>query len=192
MVDDFVRRYSFVAQLFTFGDAELEMMYELCRNLCKKLPREKTDMPTEILDYIDLSSIAIARGVDQQIGLTAGDSELDPMGSNLKMGKSLDEKERLSLILKGINETYGIPAELEESQLELFSRLRSNEDLKKIFKHNDESAAKEKFNEIHNYELLQMYSKATKLYEIMEENKALKESFAKKLFEELYLQANAS
>lgn len=181
-----------MAQLFTFGDAGLEMLYELCRNLRKKLPYERDEMPTEILDYIDLSSIAIARGVHQSIGLTSGESELDPMGSNLKAGKLIDEKERLSLILKGINESFGVPEDVKANEIELYERVKNNEQLGKVLKHNDRGAAKEKYDEVVGEELRAMFAGATKFYQLMEEDASLKEAIMNKLFEELYENANAS
>lgn len=88
---DFARKYAFIAQLFDFGDATLEQFYEYIRNLAKKLPKTKDPLPTELLDYIDLSSIAISKGKKAAIGLVDEESELDPMSSNSRSGKPLDE-----------------------------------------------------------------------------------------------------
>ena len=77
-----MRKYAFIAQLFDFGDGKLEQFYEYTRNLNKKLPRKKEKMPIELLDQIDLSSIAVSKGTKNTIGLVDTETELEPMSSN--------------------------------------------------------------------------------------------------------------
>lgn len=185
-IDDFVRKYSFVAQLFTFGDAGLEQFYEYTRNLRKKLPKDKVEMPTGLLDEIDLSSIAIAKGTTHHIGLTDGESELEPMQGNGRGMKPLDELERLSLIIKSINEQYGLPADMELDGVELVTRVKDREDVKKAIANNPRGAAKTHFNEVFEEELMRMFSERAAFYSALDEDVALKESFAERIFDELY------
>jgi hypothetical protein len=186
---DFVRKYAFIAQLFDFGDAGLEQFYEYLRNLVKKLPRIKDPLPTELLDYIDLSSIAISKGKKAAIGLVDTESELDPMTSNSRSGKPLDELERLSLIVKSINEQFGLPEGMEEDGMLLISRIRERTDVKKAISNNPKGAAREHFNEVMQDELMKMFRERADFYKKLDEDAALKDTIAEKIFEEMYASA---
>lgn len=186
-VKDYVRKYAFIAQLFDFGDAELEQMYEFLRNLNKKLPKKDPGaMPTELLEMIDLSSIAISKGKKQSLGLNTGETELDPMESNGRGHKDIPEMERLSLIVKSINEQFGLPEGMEEDGLALISRVKNREDVKKAIANNPKGAARTRFNEVMQEELMNMFSERAEFYKKLDEDVALKETIADKVFEELY------
>lgn len=189
---DFTRKYAFIAQLFDFGDARLEQFYEYTRNLVKKLPKTKDPLPTELLDYIDLSSIAISKGKKAAIGLVDEESELDPMSSNSRSGKPLDEMERLSLIVKGINEQFGLPEGMEEDGMLLISRIREREDVKKAISNNPKGAAREHFNSVMQEELMKMFRERADFYRKLDEDVALKDTIAEKIFEEIYASASRS
>lgn len=183
---DFVRKYAFIAQLFDFGDADLEQFYEYLRNLVKKLPKAKDPLPTELLDYIDLSSIAISKGKKASIGLVDTETELDPMSSNSRSGKLPDELERLSLIVKSINEQFGLPEGMEEDGMLLVSRIRERVDIKKAITNNPKGAAREHFNEVLQEELMKMFRERADFYKKLDEDVALKDTIAEKIFEEMY------
>lgn len=185
-VDDFVRKYSFIAQLFAFGDASLEQFYEYTRNLRKKLPKSKEEMPEGLLEEIDLSSIAITKGTRHSIGLADGESELEPMSSNSRGTKPLDEMERLSLIIKGINEQYGLPADMEIDGLELVTRVKDRDDVKKAIANNPRGAAKTRFQEVFEEELMKMFNERAAFYSALDSDPSLKENIAEKIFDELY------
>lgn len=183
---DFARKYAFIAQLFDFGDASLEQFYEYIRNLTKKLPKVKDPLPTELLDYIDLSSIAISKGKKTTIGLVDEETELDPMSSNSRSGKLLDEMERLSLIVKSINEQFGLPEGMEEDGMLLVSRIRDRSDVKKAISNNPKGAAREHFNSVMQEELMKMFRERADFYKKLDEDTALKDTIAEKIFEEMY------
>lgn len=185
-VDDFVRKYSFIAQLFTFGDASLEQFYEFMRNLRKKLPKHEEEMPVGLIEEIDLSSIAITKGKTHRIGLTEGEAELEPMQSNSRSTKPLDEMERLSLIIKSINEQYGLPPDMELDGVELVTRVKDREDVKKAIANNPRGAAKTRFQEVFEEELMKMFNERASFYTTLDNDPSLKESIAEKVFEELY------
>lgn len=185
---DFVRKYAFIAQLFDYGDALLEQFYEYARNLSKKLPRRTSDMPTELLEQIDLSSIAISKGKMNKIGLIDGEGELDPMKSNSRGMKPLDEMERLSLIVKSINEQFGLPEGMEEDGMLLVSRIKNREDIKKAIANNPKGAARTRFSEVMQEELMKMFAERAEFYKKLDSDVALKETISEKIFEELYSQ----
>jgi type I restriction enzyme R subunit len=185
-VDDFVRKYSFIAQLFTFGDATLEQFYEYARNLRKKIPKQKEELPTGLLDEIDLSSMAISKGVKHKIGLTEGEGALEPMTSNGRSTKPPTEMERLSLIIKGINEQYGLPEDMEVDGLALITRVKEREDVIKAIANNPRGAAKTRFSQVFEEELMKMFSERADFFHALDSDSSLKENISEKVFNELY------
>lgn len=185
---DFVRKYAFIAQLFDFGDAELEKFYEYTRNLNKKLPKQKEEMPTELLEQIDLSSIAISKGKKYSISLAENEVVLEPMQPYGSKRKAIDEKERLSLIIKSINEQFGLPEGMEEDGMLLVSRIRERTDIKKAISNNPKGAAREHFNEVMQEELMKMFRERADFYKKLDEDVVLKDTLADKIFEEMYAQ----
>ncbi len=185
-VDDFVRKYSFIAQLFTFGDASLEQFYEYARNLRKKIPKQKEELPTGLLDEIDLSSMAISKGVKHKIGLTEGEGALEPMTSNGRSTKPPTEMERLSLIIKSINEQYGLPEDMEVDGLALITRVKEREDVIKAIANNPRGAAKTRFSQVFEEELMKMFSERADFFHALDSDTSLKENISEKVFNELY------
>ena len=185
-VNDFVRKYSFIAQLFTFGDATLEQFYEYARNLRKKIPKQKEELPTGLLDEIDLSSMAISKGVKHKIGLTEGEGALEPMISNGRSTKPPTEMERLSLIIKGINEQYGLPEDMEVDGLALITRVKEREDVIKAIANNPRGAAKTRFSQVFEEELMKMFSERADFFHALDSDSSLKENISEKVFNELY------
>jgi type I restriction enzyme, R subunit len=186
---NFVRKYAFVAQLFDFGDAELEQLYEYGRNLNKKLPRRKEEMPTELLSQIDLSSIAISKGKKYTIPLNDGEGVLEPMAPYGPQGKLPDEIERLSLIIKDINERFGLPEGMEEDGLALVSRIKSRSDVVKAIKNNPKGAARTHFDLVMLDELRKMFSERADFFRKLDEDTTLRETLADNIFEEMYTTA---
>lgn len=185
-VDDFVRKYSFIAQLFTFGDATLEQFYEYARNLRKKIPKDKEELPTGLLDEIDLSSMAISKGVKHKIGLTEGEGALEPMSSNGRNTKPPTEMERLSLIIKSINEQYGLPEDMEVDGIALITRVKEREDVIKAIANNPRGAAKTRFTQVFEEELMKMFSERADFFHALDSDPSLKENISEKVFNELY------
>ncbi len=183
---DFVRKYAFVAQLFDFGDAYLEQFYEYTRNLKKKLPVHKEPMPFEILGEIDLSSIAISKGTKYAIPLATGEGVLEPMKPYGPSGHKPDELERLSLIIKGINERFGLPEGMEADGLALVSRIKDREDVQKAIANNPKGAARTHFDQVMRDELMKMFSERADFYKVLDEDHALRDTLSDHIFEEMY------
>ena len=188
---NFARKYAFIAQLFDFGDAELEQFYEYARNLGKKMPKAKEPLPIELLEHISLSSIAISKGKKSPISLDDTESELEPMTSNSRAGKPPDEMERLSIILRGINEQFALPEGMQEDGMLLVSRIRERDDVKKAISNNPKGAAREHFNNVMQEELMKMFRERADFYKKLDEDAALKGAIADKIFEEMYSLSSA-
>ena len=154
--------------------------------LAKKIPKTKEPLPIELLEYISLSSIAISKGKKSPISLDDTESALEPMTSNSRAGKPPDEMERLSIILKGINEQFALPEGMKEDSMLLVSRIRERDDIKKAISNNPKGAAREHFNNVMQEELMKMFRERADFYKKLDEDAALKGAIADQIFEEMY------
>jgi len=102
---DYVRLYSFLSQLLTFSDIELEKFYQFARHLRRKLPLTKERLPVEITENINLDSYRVQQTSTGAIAIEV-EGELKPI-SDLGTGKDKDEESPLSEIIQYINKNYG-------------------------------------------------------------------------------------
>ena len=58
-ISDYVRLYSFLAQVLPFSDVALEKLYAFARNLRRLLPHTREELPLEIQQNIDMESYRI-------------------------------------------------------------------------------------------------------------------------------------
>lgn len=107
-VNKYVRQYSFISQLITFIDTDLEKFYLFTKLLFKYLPYEKETLPLEVLQMVDMEKYKIQEEENGSIILKPEDSTLEnPQGYGTKEKKP-ESKEILEVIVKEINEKYAI------------------------------------------------------------------------------------
>lgn len=106
VLQSYIRIYGFLSQLMTFKDVGLEKLYAFVRNLNRKLPKRKDQLPYEVLESVDLHSFKVKETFDGSIVLTKKDSEISPLDSGDRNPKD-DSKDFLSHIVQVLNETYG-------------------------------------------------------------------------------------
>ena len=105
-VDDYVRLYSFLSHVIKFQDIELEKTYQILRHLRPLLPAERTRLPEEITDLIDMDSHRIQQTSTGDILLENEDGELLP-ASETSSTSGEDEKSPLSVIIEYMNDNFG-------------------------------------------------------------------------------------
>jgi type I restriction enzyme R subunit len=66
----YIRLYGFVSQLITFQDVELEKLYVFGRSLNRKLPKRRIQLPTEVIDAVDLESFRLDQTFEGSVTLT--------------------------------------------------------------------------------------------------------------------------
>ncbi|ABW66088.1 type I restriction endonuclease subunit R [Desulfosudis oleivorans] len=106
-LQSFIRLYGYISQIITFQDVELEKLYVFCRNLNRKLPKRKGQLPYEIQDAIDLASFRMQETSSGWIRLEKTDGEAKGISLGTPQHTN-DEKDLLSNIIKTLNDTYGI------------------------------------------------------------------------------------
>ena len=102
------RLYSFLAQILTFADSDLEKLHVFARYLRPLLPGDGTELPREVQQNIDMESYRVQRTGRGDIGLSRGAGTLDPRKSGIHHGGAEDEVEALSRIIAELNERFGI------------------------------------------------------------------------------------
>ena len=107
-VTDYVRLYSFLAQVLTFLDADLEKLYVFAKHLRRLLSTEREELPREIQQSIDMESYRIQQTGSGKVALERKGSPLDPVTSKETRDPTPEELEALSRIIADLNERFGI------------------------------------------------------------------------------------
>ena len=109
-LSDYVRLYSFLAQVLPFSDVGLEKLYAFTRHLRRLLPHTGEELPREIQQNIDMESYRIQETGSGKVALErkgkAG--RLDPVGTKETRESTPEELEALSRIIAELNERFGI------------------------------------------------------------------------------------
>ena len=156
-VIDYVRLYSFLAQVFTFLDADLERLYVFTRHLRRLLSAEREELPREIQQNIDMESYRIQQTGSGKVILERKGSALDPVATKETRESTPEELEALSRIIADLNERFGI--ELvpehrvtlgrmldrlgEDASLEVATRVNTLKNVRIAFDHKAEQVIQE-------------------------------------------------
>ncbi len=105
---DYMKLYSFLAQVLTFLDADLERLYVFARHLRRLLKVDREELPLEIQQNIDMESYRIQQISDGKIELERGGDKLEPMRTKEHDQTLPEELEALSRIIADLNERFGI------------------------------------------------------------------------------------
>ena len=156
-VTDYVRLYSFLAQVLTFLDSDLEKLYVFTRHLRRLLTVEREELPREIQQNIDMESYRIQQTGSGKVVLERKGSALDPVATKETHEATPEELEALSRIIADLNERFGI--ELgpehrvtlgrmldrlgEDAALEVATRVNTLENVRIAFDHKVEQIIQE-------------------------------------------------
>lgn len=133
-VNKYVRQYSFISQIITFIDTDLEKFYLFTKLLFKYLPYEKETLPLEVTQMVDMDKYRIQEEQNGAIILQPEDAELENTDADGHKGKRVDPKEVLEIIVKEINEKFAIDlGEADKVIKGLREKLMQDESLKKSF-----------------------------------------------------------
>ncbi len=129
-INKYVRQYSFISQIITFIDTDLEKFYLFTKLLFKYLPYEKETLPLEVTQMVDMDKYRIQEEENGSIILNPEDALLEsPQGDGHK-GKRLDPKEVLEVIVKEINDKYAVDLGDDDKVVkEMYASLKTDEAL---------------------------------------------------------------
>lgn len=103
----YVRMYSFLSQILSYADPDLEMLYRYERFLLPRLPLGRDNTVVKIGNEVELQYYRLQRVASGPIELKIGDPEgvYDPI--DVGTGKAKKEKAPLSEIIQVLNERFG-------------------------------------------------------------------------------------
>ena len=107
LITDYVRLYSFLAQVITFLDADLEKLYVFARHLRRLLSVELEDLPREIQESVDMESYRIQQTGSGKVTLDRSGDKLDPVRTK-EQYPNVPRLEALSRIIADLNDRFGI------------------------------------------------------------------------------------
>lgn len=107
-LNKYVRQYSFISQIITFIDTDLEKFYLFSKLLFKYLPYEAETLPLEVIQMVDMDKFKIQEVENGSIMLNPEDATLENIQSDGHKGKQPEPTEILEKIVKEINDTYAI------------------------------------------------------------------------------------
>jgi type I restriction enzyme R subunit len=118
-LDAYCRAYSFLSQIITWTDAELEKLYVFARSLAANLPRPPGEAGIDLGSEVELTHLRIEkRG---EVGASVGDDEaaepLVALPGGGSTGGGDPEMERLSAIVERLNERHGLNLSLTDALL---------------------------------------------------------------------------
>ncbi len=108
MLGEYVRLYAFLAQVLTFTDSDLEKLYQFARYLRRLLPADRTELPLEVQQDIDMESYRVQQTSSARITLQRKPGILDPIATKGAPGHSVEELETLSRIIAELNDRFGL------------------------------------------------------------------------------------
>lgn len=184
----FVKLYRFLRAIITFVDIDLEKYYVFLSALIKKLPYINNKLPLDVLGEIELDSYRIQHKYTADLELKESDGEDEGMTPGGGAGKSEEEYDLLTNIIKILNETFGL--ELTDDDKLDFIKMKdsiySNDELMSFFnKNNSKDNIQDKFNDEIDNELLNFINTKLEFYNKLTDDRA-NTLFKQLWFNELY------
>jgi type I restriction enzyme, R subunit len=145
----FIRLYSYISQIISFQDIELEKLFLFLRGLGKKLPRRSKDKLSDILSSIDLEYLKIEKKYTSSIELEEGSGSLEGIDGSVAGGLEEETTDLLSDIINALNESFDGDFSDEDKVKfdEIKQKIRDNEGLRQVMLgDNTETNKKDKFD----------------------------------------------
>lgn len=193
-VFDYLKKYAFISQIVTFEDPQLEKLYIFLKFLIRKLPRRENPLPYEVLEAIDMETYKIEKKSETDLKLENEEGTIDPMGGGKNKGVTEDEIDALSKIIKEINDRYGTNFNNADRVIlnDLSKRLLDSEVLNGAVKNNSKDAAKLKFDQLFQDELVGVLDNHFSLYQKLDQSPELKKFVQERVFEYVVKKMNKS
>jgi type I restriction enzyme R subunit len=145
-IQSFIRMYSYISQISSFGEVKWEKAYVFLRHLNKKLPREETEK-LSVIDSVDLDSLRIQMIGETDLNLAGEQGEVYGISGESGSGKGEEEKELLSDIIDKVNELFGenLGEEDKITLKQIQERMSTNDELKKVMNGNNTEDVKKEY-----------------------------------------------
>jgi type I restriction enzyme R subunit len=145
-LDKFVRTYSFLSQIVSFGDSNLERDYLYCRALAPKLRDETTIERLDLGTEVELTHLRTEITSEGSLTLSTDTAEIRTMFSDGSGHQNEPAVESLSQIVHELNERFGL--NLDQRDQLLFDQFEET------WVANPEIAAQARNNTLDNFRLV--------------------------------------
>jgi len=133
IIHSYCRLYSYISQIVTFEDIELEKLFIFLKFLKKKLPKRDQEY-VDLSDSVDLDSLRIQKIGEVSLKLVDDTGVLEPMSEYGTKPTVEEEKDLLSHIIEQMNEIYGegITQEHKIYVARLYEGIREDQEFQKV------------------------------------------------------------
>lgn len=184
-VSRFVDLYGFLSQILSFTDAELHKTFLFLRLLIRKLILKKGELPLEVLNQVDMDSLAVRPRGANAIRLTAGEGELEPPDLGDPRPRVPAPVEELSRIIRDLNDRFG--AKLTDDDKVFIQRLEdalaADATLADSLRANSVENARLTFDHVVDNRIQDMIDTNFKFYKLVTDNPEFAKQFKGFLFE---------
>jgi type I restriction enzyme R subunit len=189
---DYLKKYGFISQIVTFEDPQLEKLFIFLKYLIRKLPRRENPLPYEVLQAIDMETYRVENMGMRNLQLDTIEGMIDPMGGGASSNIAEDEKDLLSKIIKEVNERYGTTFNTSDRVIlnDLSKKLLESDVLLGSIKNNSRDAAKLKFDQLFQDELVGVLDNHFSLYQKLDQSPELKRFVQERVFEHVVKMIN--
>ncbi|AEK19513.1 type I restriction-modification enzyme, subunit R [Methanococcus maripaludis X1] len=179
--------YSFLSQLIPFSDIDLEKLYIFNSFLIKKLPTINSPLPYSIVNDVQLEYYKIKDRGNYDLSLVEGEGRIKPISGNCDTVIT-DEKEKLSKIVKDLNDTFSTNFTDDDKIFmgQILGKLLKNEELTEQIKNNPKSNSEIVFPSHMKKVMADLLDSNITFYKKVNDNPEIKEKFIKSLFELVY------
>lgn len=185
-LNDYTRLYSFLSQVVTFVDPDLEKLFVYARLLLRRLPVERERLPLEIQQAIDLESYRLEKTSEGKIKLARGKGEIKPENP-LTAGEFASDIEALSQIIQELNRRFGTEfSDDDKIKVALYhieKQLASDPRVEASLRVNTPENAKLTFTNVLNDLLQEMIDTHFKFYKQVNDNPDFAKTLTDFLFE---------
>jgi len=183
----FIRLYSFLAQIVSFSLMDLHKLYLLCRILYRKLPYDKSILPKEVTQQVDLNSLKIKK-INAGLSIKKGEGGKFKPEEDRVYVRPEEMLEPLSVIIKWINENFGTNFTEEDKQVvaSIISRLSEDEEFEQEVKNNPQENVLHVFEKRFNGLLQDTLETQFDFYKKLNNNTEAKDGLMKQMFGVLY------
>ncbi len=185
-LNEYARAFAFLSQVLPFADEDLMKLYEFARNLRRLIPVDHEQLPVEVQRNIDIDSYRIRRTSKGAINLESKIGQLHPMGQKGLGGSSEEDLEPLSLIIRELNERFGLNLgpEHEVTLGQMMDQLDQDKSLDNSARVNTRENVRLTFNHKVDDIIQDIVERNFDLYKLITDNKSVGEAVRTQLFDE--------
>lgn len=118
-LDAFIRAYSFLSQIVTWTDSDLEKLYVWAKSLLSNLPKSPNDGSLDLGAEVELTHLRIEKAAEVDASLAGTQADDDPLNALPGAGGASPDPqtERLSAIIDRLNERHSLNLTLTDALL---------------------------------------------------------------------------